>query len=85
MKRIQIVPQQGFNLYGAMVQKEVEQSKRIWAPIIGVNPRSAIVPNGHMSNTRVGSNYSAARADSLTRRFVRVQPTDGIGNYSMLF
>ncbi len=28
MKRIQIVPQQGFNLYGAMVQKEVEQSKK---------------------------------------------------------
>lgn len=28
MKRIQIVPQRGFNLYGAMIQKEVEQSKR---------------------------------------------------------
>lgn len=28
MKRIQIVPQQGFNLYGAMVQNEVEQSEK---------------------------------------------------------
>ena len=28
MKRMQIVPQPGFNLYGAMVQKEIEQSKK---------------------------------------------------------